>query len=467
MKYFAIVIFAFSIVIYTECYSVDKRDSSQVDAYYIETQKALSRGYGIKSMPIYSSERTMQICNTNSEEMDVWNRENHCDIQQQPDKQIDFDSNTYGILSKLHQTVSGVGYECKIIVHRMWFMRDFWFTNSELSEQEHKNLSEEECRAMIETKVCNGPENDDGKNGMPMKSTGLGSYEYVPEFHKVFSWMSTNYVLKYQCHIESRIIQAESIDQNLFGKNCKAFDKKCKLDRNIIVWNDTVIHSCPFDLIQKIHLTKSNNFAVNMNENIAFKIKNITNQCKLPMYETEEGSFLIKWQFLKDLQKEHIHIKLDENKEKANAKMEGLLATIDYDAYYNNKNLDLLKREECRNFYNTLNSLSGLENIFTRIITDQHEERIVFSKGGNIFFPICLSVENVRAYNSSRCFENLPVLYDLSQMNGLNQIKPKRSKGIKGFMTTTNVIIPSSKEIDCPNTSRDTLGINFLILNLY
>jgi len=63
MKYFAFVLFAFSIVIYTECYSADKRDSSQVDAYYIETQKALSRGYGIKSMPIYSSERTMHYAN--------------------------------------------------------------------------------------------------------------------------------------------------------------------------------------------------------------------------------------------------------------------------------------------------------------------------------------------------------------------------------------------------------------------
>jgi hypothetical protein len=156
MKYFGIVLFSFSIVIYTKCYSLDKKDSSHVDSGYI-----------------YSSERPMQICYTNSEKMDVWNRENHCDIQQQPEKQIDFVSSNYGILSKLHQTVSGVGYECKIIVHRMWFMRDFWFTNSELSEQEHKSVSEEECRAMIETRVCNGPENDDGQNGMPMKSTGL------------------------------------------------------------------------------------------------------------------------------------------------------------------------------------------------------------------------------------------------------------------------------------------------------
>ena len=70
----------------------------------------------------------------------------------------------------------------------------------------------------------------------------------IPE--EKFSLWNTNVIHGYKCSYIHKNIIATNSNENVFGTNCIASSYSCKTRREITVWNDTVIHKCPYEIIQ-------------------------------------------------------------------------------------------------------------------------------------------------------------------------------------------------------------------------
>ena len=76
----------------------------------------------------------------------------------------------------------------------------------------------------------------------------------------------------YKCEFTTRLISAKFINSTLFGTSCKQRDYACLLKNSIVIWNQDIIHKCPFNKIAKINLNKTGNIIINFNHKLLFQI---------------------------------------------------------------------------------------------------------------------------------------------------------------------------------------------------
>ena len=61
------------------------------------------------------------------------------------------------------------------------------------------------------------------------------------------------YFFDHTCRITAVNIEPESEESNLFlnlnKRSCKAKDMLCSVQGGIIIWEDSIIHYCPFDRV--------------------------------------------------------------------------------------------------------------------------------------------------------------------------------------------------------------------------
>ena len=74
---------------------------------------------------------------------------------------------------------------------------------------------------------------------------------------------------------------------------CEVTDFYCQLKNSIIVWNDKIIHDCPYSLINKIDLERMGNILTNKSQGKLFQIQEkITIRNNLTALKSADGFIL-------------------------------------------------------------------------------------------------------------------------------------------------------------------------------
>lgn len=127
-----------------------------------------------------------------------WDEEDNCQNQIIFSNSVKY--SVFGILSKLHDKVSGDGWQCfkKKFTHE--YTKTFFMEETTNLFEEIIPLTRTECEFMVEKKIC-------GDTGI-MECEGTNC-QYEEKSIPKFNWFSKNIVTTYSCQFFSRTIIAE------------------------------------------------------------------------------------------------------------------------------------------------------------------------------------------------------------------------------------------------------------------
>ncbi len=353
-------------------------------------------------------------------------------------------SKEYAVMSKSHDIVSGYAIQCSIKKHIKRMTMSFFGMRYTETDVSYEQMPKEECHIMSKTKQC---------KGKTMICPLPSRCKYIPQITADYKWFSTTTVTEYECHITPRTLSAKKLDDNLFGTMCKAKDLYCRLDDSIMVWDESVMHKCPFSKIVQMEFKFNieNAVAYNMTEKLLFQLLPVEKHCETDMIPTQEGLYLIDIsskgkelsrnfaERMAKMSKPVLKYPLD-----TNDVSDLTLANMDFDHYIDLKNYATVKNQQCNNFISLLNIISGLEDVFTKAYIRDSGEIILYSTGGNIILPKCIPVSNVQVLERTKeCYEDLPVTFKLNENVTMN-----------GFLTKSIILVKFSKKIECYEQSK-------------
>jgi hypothetical protein len=199
-------------------------------------------------------------------------------------------STTLLILSKLHNIVNGIGYECsKTVTSRYLQQNIFGFKSIIKQTTSIISLTPEDCQYMLYTKKC--------ENKQMYCEGKICHLSIVSE--QSYVYYTTVIAKDYFCQIKPLLITAESVDTILFGQTnekCTATKLFCKLSESTIIWSTDIIHDCPFEIVLNDNFTiEENNIVINETFQILLKIIEKTNWCAQNMYSTTERLYIIAY----------------------------------------------------------------------------------------------------------------------------------------------------------------------------
>jgi len=200
-----------------------------------------------------------------------------------------------------------------------------------------------------------------------------------------------------------------------------------------VIWNDKIIHTCPFNHITDTWLESEENVLHNQQKFLLFEPKEKVNFCDSELILTQEGIYLQKMQIgVKPL----VEADTDHKDEGALADLQ--LSDIDFHSFYTMKRYLAIKRLACNNLISTLQIAKLMVKRFSTIYSEDGTPTIIFSTGSNIIFPSCIKVSEIDIKEETyKCYREIPVKFNLN-----NETK-------FGFLTNNNVIKISSERIDC------------------
>lgn len=103
--------------------------------------------------------------------------------------------------------------------------------------------------------------------------------------------MQTLVFTSYKCEVFRRPIIGENENSVLFpnvvaGQPCTAKDLNCRTKDGIIVWNENIVHKCPYEFIQEGIFELTGAIAIDRNQSILFQIINNKTECDMVMLES-------------------------------------------------------------------------------------------------------------------------------------------------------------------------------------
>ena len=93
-------------------------------------------------------------------------------------------------------------------------------------------------------------------------------------------------MIDYSCHFTSRTIVEPTESSLLFGTKCKAIDLYCIFHASTVIWNDKIIHTCPFNHITDTWLESEENVLNNQQKFFLFEPKEKVNFCNTELINT-------------------------------------------------------------------------------------------------------------------------------------------------------------------------------------
>ena len=254
----------------------------------------------------------------------------------------------------------------------------------------------------------------------------------------------------YFCEFNSKIIVALTKFSKIFD-NCFVSHFECNLPDSIIVWNDNVIHACPFEIVMNDHFKYNQYLVWSEDENVLFQKLDIHIHCNIEMYATQEGLFVVDEQHLTSFQKKILQNVTNKVDQKAVVDLQ--LADADYKVFVNNKVFNKILTQNCYNYYNILQLFKHQQDKFLSIKDFNHNTLIIYSNGKQIIIPTCVTLNKIIVLNKTTyCYKDIPVEIELNH------------KKIHGFLTDDLIVISQSKHIDCKSNERKIIINESLIL---
>ena len=200
------------------------------------------------------------------------------------------------VFSKRNFILETKGYECKMVIHRYRYSKDFLFNKYIQNSIEYIHLSRSECLMMVNERKC-GRLNNIKKMQMRNKKEYFYIDKITEEFPFYFGTIEKEF---YECIFFEKIVLAQSLTESIFHNSiepCYAEDEICYFAESSVVWEREDIRRCPFErLIELSSLSvkpKTNStIFYSDSQQYLFKITNKENQCGHDLYLTTEGLYL-------------------------------------------------------------------------------------------------------------------------------------------------------------------------------
>ncbi len=338
------------------------------------------------------------------------------------------------VLDKMHHEVSGKGYRCQMERIDMDCSKSFFGVETCLkSEWKTVKLEEKDCWHMVKTQHCKFESKDFTYDKKLECDTHGCSIEDFPV--EKFNWMDTNNLHGYKCSYYSVSILAENSTGELFyDNNCKVKDYKCQIEKSILVWDKSVIHSCPFEQVEISGDFKSDGTVlINYDSNIVLQPVTKVMGCNMELFRTNEGLFITKQANSATLQLHNVKPSKDNN-----IINKLMLANLDFDELTSIKWLEFIDTQVCTVYSVLMQVYRHLEGEFLRITNSKGEEAILYTKNGLIYGPECVEITKMDTpEDTTKCYREIPVTFT---HNG-----EKRT----GFLTTDRIIKLVGYEVDC------------------
>jgi hypothetical protein len=272
------------------------------------------------------------------------------------------------------------------------------------------------CDTMVKTRTC--------ENSAMICDNGICKSQN--KLLKDFTWLEHRTFQVINFMIIERAITAESLDENLFGTNCKPSHGGCALETSYILWDKQNLVKCPLYYVTATNVTKEGNFLVSAKDNLVFNIikKIRLNHCEnLEFYLSNQGLYLTS-------EKSSTLLPLVQNEFTDLSKIK--LAESDLFSFRHREVQKHLAFEICLSLENIL-KIAALNNEKFIKITDANEKELVlYSNQGNMFIVKCQNLTNttiefIHEKENELCEENIKVkfvfdnnvFYGLLDFNGI------------------------------------------------
>ena len=398
----------------------------------------------ITGIEMVIGQEKIQLCN-GIKKMKALNIDEICKTKKEADiEKITWINKDIIILEKLHNKIDGEGFKCKIEIKTKNCTMGFFGSEYCIKDEEWKSykISDYECWRMIRTKECEIKNNELYFNKKMECINKTCFLEFISP--DKFNYMVTNQINSYRCEIKRVSIVAENEEANIHvGNSCKVKDYECRSGNELIVWNKTVIHECPYEIIPyegEFELKES--ILLNNKTNELLSLQKRSGGCeKIEMIKTDEGYYLTSKDNLKQLTKMGVKEIAKANIDTIN---EYMFSTIDYNRNEIKEIKNEINMQNCLNLQNILRTFSKLENVFTIIKRINGEEIVVFTHGGINFIPECMEIVNVkiRTGDVEECYKELETEFTWGEKN------------IIGFMDNNKVISMAGNKINCKIKSK-------------
>ncbi len=97
---------------------------------------------------------------------------------------------------------------------------------------------------------------------------------YEPYIKPDYNWGATTTSIFYSCSIRTKIVAAKTESDFVFSPHCKISDNNCSLPHSIIVWDNTVIHKCPYYRVTTTNFFAMSDVVVSDWSRLAFQLLN-------------------------------------------------------------------------------------------------------------------------------------------------------------------------------------------------
>ena len=356
-----------------------------------------------------------------------WSEINHCQDKPFDKNQLNVESGDYILYNKLHDIVSGDGYQCKKTKIVSTFDEGIFGDTHSDTITSNVKLSREDCEVMVARKIC-GESNQ-------MECAGSTCW-FTPVITPNYQYFQKITRIDYSCHFTPRTIIATHEDSLLFGTRCKATDLVCILHDSTVIWHSNIIHTCPLNHITNVNLTAEDKVLYHKEYFLLFQPKQMITMCKTELILTQEGILLQRLDLNKRNIKFPVPINSDNTDETAFADLQ--LADVDFQSFYTMKRYLAVKELACNNLMTTLQLAKLFNKRFSKIYSEDGSPTIIYSTGNHIIIPSCIKVNEITVKTETKtCYKEIAVSFTLN------------NKTVYAFLVNDYIIQKFSEKADC------------------
>ena len=318
-------------------------------------------------------------------------------------------SNYYNfVLTKLINGVNGIAYEC--------FQEEFSLSSwKSFFGMEHSDvvkytvrLTRIECELMIKSNKCGDKEMICNDN----------ECFYQSVLKPQFTWLSQSVTKGRSCKLSKRKLLAKNADSLVYN-NCQIKQLECRTKTgSLIIWYNDIIMKCPYTRLATIvNLTSADNdIYYDPKTRHVFKINNITHDCGMRLFHSEQGLLITN---------NHMAQYLNSSEIELSAVHQLMLSETDGEIFETEKEFAAIHKHMCHANYDRLHALSKSHNTYQLFEDHIGNRRIVYSWKGAIFLPKCIKIRSVNfttrgleRTNAGNCGINPYVQFSIDSYSG-------------------------------------------------
>jgi hypothetical protein len=341
------------------------------------------------------------------------------------------------ILYRSKHLVYGKAYQCReTIITYTYYKNLFSGVETTTPEEKHTNLRRSDCEYMVRTKRCGTEIMDCDMSDTYCQKT----IKPVAEFSRF-----TNLVKQGRyCSVNVRQINADSPTSKLYSSalsGCRVNDLECTFSDSIIIWDQSVIHPCPFEYLDRKEFKTWGGNKVTT-EKLLFELIGTFEACNMTLHKTNEG----------------LYMTLDPNAGLLPRAIKTpeiasfwALGELDNHRWDYKKKLIELEKRICTNFLSSINVAKLGPNGYFSVIDVNGNELILLNEDGTIFIPQCTPIDSITIEHNDKCYKDPSISFML------------KGQSMSGFLQKNNVIVRHTDVVDCKNLSEAMIVDKFYI----